>query len=96
MERLRKKQPISTDLEDVLDGWQGRLADAFGEVARRRFAPPSRQTVDQWAREHRYLPETAAEPGRWNPHRAPYQVGVMQVHSSRCPHHHDPVRVAGR
>ena len=22
----------------------GRLADAFGEVARRRFAPPSRQT----------------------------------------------------
>ena len=27
-----KKQPISTDLEDVLVGWQGRLADAFGEV----------------------------------------------------------------
>jgi len=74
-----KKQPISTDLEDVLVGWQGRLADAFGEVARRRFAPPSRQTVDEWAREHRYLPETAAEPGRWNPHRAPYQAGIMQA-----------------
>ena len=59
MERQQKKQPISTDLENVLAGWQGRLADAFSEVARRRFAPSSRQTVDEWARENRYLPETA-------------------------------------
>jgi phage terminase large subunit GpA-like protein len=77
-----KKQPILTDLEEVLAGWQGRLADTLGEVARRRFAPPPRQTVDQWAREHRYLPETAAEPGRWNPMRAPYQSGIMQAFTS--------------
>jgi phage terminase large subunit GpA-like protein len=65
-----------------LAGWEERLADAFVEVTRRHFAPPSRQRVVEWARQHRYLPETAAEPGRWNPTRAPYQAGIMEAFTS--------------
>ena len=65
-----------------MSGWQGRLADTFAEVIRKRLAPPPRQTVVEWAREHRYLPETAAEPGRWNPKRAPYQAGIMEAFTS--------------
>jgi len=83
MAQLKKNpQSIQTDIEEVLAGWKERLADAFAEVTRKRFAPPSRQTVVEWAREHRYLPETAAEPGRWNPTRAPYQAGIMEAFTS--------------
>src|SRR5262249_11373841 len=35
----------STLLEETLSGWQGRLADSFAEVIRKRLAPPPRQTV---------------------------------------------------
>lgn len=45
-----------------------------------RFAPPPRQTVSEWADEHRVLSsEASAEPGRWITSRAEYQRGIMDA-----------------
>ena len=41
------------------------------------FTPPKRQRISDWASEHFELPETSAEPGKWNPTRAPYQPGIL-------------------
>lgn len=44
------------------------------------FAPPPRQTVSEWADEHRILSsESSAEPGRWLTERAEYQRGIMDA-----------------
>lgn len=46
----------------------------------RILEPPPPLTVSEWAEEYRFLsPETAAEPGRWNNDRAPYQKGIMDA-----------------
>ena len=50
------------------------LREAFQD-----FTPPERIKVSEWAAKHYELPETSAEPGRWNPNRAPYQVGIMDA-----------------
>lgn len=42
------------------------------------FAPPPKQTVSEWADEHRQLSsEASAEPGKWLTSRAEYQRGIM-------------------
>lgn len=44
------------------------------------LAPPPKLTVSQWADAERRLPqEAAAEPGRWNTDRAPFQRGIMDA-----------------
>lgn len=48
------------------------LAQAFVE-----FTPPKRQLISDWAQDNFELPETSAEPGRWNKGRAAYQVGIL-------------------
>jgi phage terminase large subunit GpA-like protein len=51
------------------------VADCFAA-----FAPPPRQTVSQWADEHRQLSsEASAEPGKWITARAEYQRGIMDA-----------------
>ena len=44
-----------------------------------QFAPPERIKVSDWAQKYYELPETSAEPGKWNPNRAPYQSGIMDA-----------------
>ncbi|MDJ0594903.1 MAG: phage terminase large subunit family protein [Pleurocapsa sp. MO_226.B13] len=50
------------------------LREAFKELA-----PPVRMLPSEWAAEHFELPETSAEPGKWNKTRAPYQVGILDA-----------------
>lgn len=45
----------------------------------KEFLPPKRQKISLWAGEHFELPETSAEPGKWHPNRAPYQVGILDA-----------------
>ena len=49
------------------------------QSAMENFQPPPRIKVSEWAQQHYELPETSAEPGRWNPSRAPYQSGIMDA-----------------
>lgn len=49
------------------------------EGLREGVQPPPEYTVSQWADQHVYLPEEAAEPGRWRTDRAPYQREMMDV-----------------
>ncbi len=50
------------------------VKEAFKE-----FTPPKRVKISVWAAEHFELPETSAEPGKWNPTRAPYQPGILDA-----------------
>ncbi len=50
------------------------VKEAFAE-----FTPPKRQLISEWGAENFELPETSAEPGKWNPTRAPYQVGILDA-----------------
>ena len=43
------------------------------------FKPPKRMNPSDWAQEHFELPETSAEPGKWNRDRAPYQQGILDA-----------------
>ena len=43
------------------------------------FIPPKRQKIADWGEENFQLPETSAEPGKWNRERAPYQVGILNA-----------------
>ena len=43
------------------------------------FKPPERMNPSDWAESYFELPETSAEPGRWNRERAPYQVGILDA-----------------
>ena len=43
------------------------------------FKPPKRMKPSDWAEENFELPETSAEPGKWSPHRAGYQVGILDA-----------------
>ena len=49
------------------------------QQAKLNFAPPERIKVSEWVAKYYELPETSAEPGKWNPKRAPYQVGIMDA-----------------
>ena len=50
----------------------------------RRFAPPPRLTLSQWADQERILPpESSAEPGRWRTDRVPYLREPMNVIADR-------------
>ena len=44
-----------------------------------QFLPPEKIKVSDWASRYYELPETSAEPGRWNSDRAPYQKGIMDA-----------------
>ncbi len=47
-------------------------------------APPPRMTVSEWADRFRCLPpDYAAEPGRWDTSRAPYQRAVMDAFTQK-------------
>ena len=56
---------------------------ALGELARytfKRFRPPAKQTVTEWADANRVLvSESSAEPGAWRTDRAPYQREIMDA-----------------
>ena len=54
-------------------------ADEILESATQRFEPPERIKVSEWASLHYELPETSAEPGKWNANRATYQPGIMDA-----------------
>lgn len=45
----------------------------------KNFTPPKRQKISEWATANFELPETSAEPGKWHPSRAPYQVGILDA-----------------
>ena len=45
----------------------------------KNLLPPERIAVSGWAAKYYQLPETSAEPGRWSPHRAPYQADIMDA-----------------
>nr|WP_282572288.1 phage terminase large subunit family protein [Roseomonas acroporae] len=52
---------------------------AAGRIAR-RWAPPPRLTVSEWADRFRFLSaEASAEPGKWSTGRAEYQRGIMDA-----------------
>lgn len=53
---------------------QSLIQQAFAE-----FKPPVRQLPSDWAASHFELPETSAEPGKWNKERAAYQVGILDA-----------------
>lgn len=45
---------------------------------RRRWSPPERLTLSEWAQKHYYLSaESSAEPGRFRPYK--YQIGIMNA-----------------
>lgn len=49
-------------------------------VLRSRLTAPPRLSVAEWADRYRFISrEHAAEPGRWNTDRAPYQRGIMDA-----------------
>ncbi|MEM8828779.1 MAG: phage terminase large subunit family protein [Cyanobacteria bacterium P01_G01_bin.19] len=50
------------------------LKEAFQE-----FTPPPRIKPSVWGAAYFQLPETSAEPGNWNPERAPYQSGILDA-----------------
>ncbi|MDJ0572854.1 MAG: phage terminase large subunit family protein, partial [Pleurocapsa sp. MO_192.B19] len=52
---------------------------ALVKEAFKEFTPPKRVKISDWASEHFELPETSAEPGKWNPTRAAYQVGILDA-----------------
>lgn len=55
------------------------LVNASAQV-RRIASPPPKLTISQWAAENLYLSaEDSAEPGRYRPDRAPYQVGILNA-----------------
>lgn len=48
--------------------------------ATKKFAPPPKLTISEWANLYRFLsPEASAEPGRYNTDRAPFQKGIMDA-----------------
>lgn len=49
------------------------IAQAAGKALR----PPPRISIADWADEHRMLPSTSAEPGRWRTDRTPYMRELM-------------------
>src|ERR1700737_1013989 len=56
-----------------------RAARAALQVIREKLEVLPYLSVSDWAAEHRYLPETSNEAGRWHPGRLPYQCGIMDV-----------------
>lgn len=54
-------------------------ADTLVKQAFKNFTPPKRQKISDWAEANFELPETSAEPGKWHPLRAPYQVGILDA-----------------
>lgn len=61
---------------------QGRWKKVSGAMRRvlKRWAPPPRLTVSEWADRYRRLsPEASAEPGPWVTARAPYQREIMDA-----------------
>ena len=47
--------------------------------------PAPRLTVSEWADQHRRLPSTSAEPGRWRTDRTPYLRAIMDALSPSSP-----------
>lgn len=46
-----------------------------------RLAPPPRLTVSEWADRYRMVPNTSADPGRWQTSRTPYLREIMDCFS---------------
>lgn len=55
------------------------------EARRAGLRPAPRLTVSEWADQHRRLPPTAAEPGRWRTDRTPYLRAIMDCLSPSDP-----------
>lgn len=51
------------------------------ELLEDRLRPPPILSVSEWADEHRILPDTSAEPGRWRTSRTPYLREFMDSFS---------------
>ena len=47
--------------------------------------PPRRWTITEWARKRIFLPSDTAEPGLYNPERAPYQKEILEEASPASP-----------
>ena len=52
------------------------------QVWRQAMAPEPLLTVSAWADQHRALPATSAEPGRWRTSRTPYLTEIMDCLST--------------
>jgi phage terminase large subunit GpA-like protein len=53
---------------------------AIETMARKIARPPPSLSISQWAAENLILSaEDSAEPGRYQPHRAPYQAGILDA-----------------
>ncbi len=60
------------------------VLDQIDAAAYKRYAPPPRQTLSQWADDNRVLSaESSAEPGRWRTDRTPYLREPMDVFADR-------------
>jgi phage terminase large subunit GpA-like protein len=49
----------------------------ISELAGRALRPPARVPITTWADEHRVLPSSSAEPGRWRSDRTPYMSEIV-------------------
>jgi len=58
---------------------------ALDRAWRAGLAPEPQITVSEWADQHRHLPATAAEPGRWRTSRTPYLRQIMDCLSVTSP-----------
>ena len=57
----------------------GMDATSLLKQALAEFKPPERVKPSDWAEEYFELPETSAEPGKWNKTRAAYQPGILDA-----------------
>ena len=73
------------DTAPVLDEDLDRSIEELLDVARSALAPEPQLTVSEWADQHRILPQTSAEPGRWRTSRTPYLREIMDALSPSHP-----------
>lgn len=72
-----RAEPDDTTISDNVDYAVGGAAEVWRQGFRRGIAPDPSLTVSEWADQHRILPETSAEPGRWRTIRTPYIREIM-------------------
>lgn len=64
----------------VLRFCQGQAARLLGKVWAEAWRPPLNMKISEWAAEYRRLPSSmSSEPGRYNPHRLPWQAYILDA-----------------
>lgn len=63
-------------------------------IWRTAVAPERPLRVSEWADDHRILPATSAEPGKWRTARVPYLAAIMDALSTGSPSFCAPLAMA--